>query len=133
MRTILGAALLIATVTTGASALDDMHCKVGPELFVDAPTLATDKVEAEVTKPAASTYRISDNNLFINRAGPTAVPDEYRYGKMVHAVSEDNRYVVGHKTFIFEGYDNNPTKGVVVHASLVDVRIAPLTCRAVSK
>ena len=61
--------------------------------------------------------------MFIN--DPSRPGGEYLYGRLV--ASEPGRYLVGHKTYVFD--DSTRTRGIVVHVSADEVRIAKLTCR----
>ena len=96
----------------------DLHCKLDAELSVLPSNLS-----AKNTRTTA-THRISGDSVFINE--PSRPDGEYLYGKLVSAEPGNTRYHAGHKTYIFD--DPTRSRGMVVHVSVDEVRIAKLTC-----
>lgn len=119
MNTIRGFAtvffLLIASHTAFAA---DLICKLEEEILVEPSNLSTNKWRS------ATSHRISGDKLFIN--DPSRPNGEYLYGTLVSSEKGSNRYVSGHKTFIF--FDEKRTRGIVVHSNYDEVRIAQLSC-----
>jgi hypothetical protein len=100
-----------------AQTATDLHCKLDHELSVLPSNLS-----AKNTRTTA-THRISGDSVFIN--DPSRPDGEYLYGKLVG--TEPGRYHAGHKTYIFD--DPTRSRGMVVHVSADEIRIAKLTCR----
>ena len=100
-----------------AQTATDLHCTLDRELSVLPLNLS-----AKNTRTTA-THRISGDSVFIN--DPLRPDGEYLYGKLVAA--EPGRYHAGHKIYVFD--DPTRSRGMVVHISADEVKIAKLTCR----
>ena len=102
-----------------AQTATDLHCKLDHELSVLPSNLSAKNTRT------TKTHRISGDSVFIN--DPSRPAGEYLYGKLIASEPGNTRYAVGHKTYIFD--DPTRSRGMVVHVSADEVRIAKLTCR----
>lgn len=106
------AAILIAP--SSWARIPDLLCQELKVVLVNPATLRTTEV-----KQSRTLYRFKAGDLFLS----TPEVKEYRYNKVVQ--QETTRFIVGHKTLLFE---EDFRRATFVHIYVDDVRISQVSC-----
>lgn len=108
--------LIVLSLDAAGSGLPNLACKINTVIQTNPKTLISEKYQSN------DIYIIKMNKLYI----ASQDRGEYLYNSII--MTEPKRFTSGHKTILFNQYDDNYKDATFVHVYFDEVRTSKATC-----